>query len=64
MRFVRGGVRRHAPQRNFFKWCNSTRFDVYLDQILFLNFFFKLPFCIQKFVYIKNKYFRCMLAMG
>ena len=32
------------PQENFLKWCNLVRFGLYLDQILTLNFFQKVPF--------------------
>ena len=48
MRFVKG-VRGHAPLRKIFKWCNLVRYDVYLDQILTLIFFFKVPFLYNFF---------------
>ena len=68
MRLARG-VRGHTPPpENFFlKWCNLVRFVVYLNQIwslknfkndhFYIYIYFKIPF-----FYIKNKYFRYMLA--
>ena len=63
MRFARG-VWGHAPE----KMSNLVRSGVNLGQIWSL-IFFKLPFFIKKILkiplfYIKNKYFRYMLAMG
>ena len=43
-RALMGGVRGHAPPRNFLKCCNLVHFGVYLDQILsskkILNYLF------------------------
>ena len=40
------GVRGHAPQENFYKWCNLVRFGAYLNQIFYLKKFQKVPFFI------------------
>ena len=42
------GVRGHAPQEIFLKWCNLVRFDVYLDQILSLKIFKNYYFLFKK----------------
>ena len=53
MRFARG-VRGHAPQEIFLKWCNLVRFGVYLDRILSLKIFKYYHFLYKNF---KNYYF-------
>ena len=52
-----GGVRGHAPENFFLKWCNLVRFGVYLDQILTLKNFKNYHFYAKKFkiaIFIKK----------
>ena len=44
-----GGVRGHAPQEFFLKWCNLVCFGVYFDQILSLKNFNNYHFLYKNF---------------